>query len=86
VTRNNAGFAFDLLHLSRAIEAVLFSRVFRKKLSEPTLLYKVGEFFLRLENSADSMGTPCALLQGATSVVTAFSGYSFELLQKSNSP
>jgi hypothetical protein len=50
------------LHLSRAIEAGLFSRAFRKKLSEPMSF--MGEFFLRLENSADSMGTPCAFCRG----------------------
>jgi hypothetical protein len=50
------------LHLIRAIEAGLFSRAFRKKLSEPMSF--MGEFFLRLENSADSMGTPCAFCRG----------------------
>jgi hypothetical protein len=32
---SNAGFAFDLLHLSRAIEAVLLSWAFRKSCLSP---------------------------------------------------
>jgi hypothetical protein len=35
VLGSNAGLAFDLLHLSRAIESGQFSRAFRKKLFEP---------------------------------------------------
>ena len=50
------------LHLSRASEAGLLSRVFRAKLFEP--MSRMGEFFLRLENSADSMGTPCVFYRG----------------------
>jgi len=50
------------IHLSRAIESVLFSRAVSKKLSEPMLF--MGEFFLRLENSTDLMGTPCAFYRG----------------------
>jgi len=35
VLGNNTGFAFDLLHLSRAIEAVLLSWAFRKSCLSP---------------------------------------------------
>jgi len=62
--QQNSVFAFDLLRLSRASEAALLSRVSRTKLSEPALLFKVGEFFVRLEDNAVSMGTPCASCRG----------------------
>jgi len=51
VVSSNAGFAFNLLHLSRAIEAVLLTRAVRKKLSEPTSFFKWVSFFCGLRTA-----------------------------------
>jgi len=72
------------IHLSQAIDSVFLSWAFCENCLS-LRAFQRGRVFSQHDNGIESMGTP-VLFTGAQGVVAAFSGYSFGLLQKSNSP